>query len=430
MNEGYKKKISLSDQARMEVEKVLKDKKLNLRSIFFIAGPALIAAIAYVDPGNYATNIEAGSKYGYKLLWVIVFANFMAMLFQALSAKIGIVTGKNLAELCRDNFSKPINFVLWIVSEIAAMATDLAEFLGGAIGLSLLFKLPLLVGMFITAVATYALLILEKKGFRPLEIIISLFIGIIFVSYLLEMIIAPVDWHQVGMEIFHISIPDQTALFLAVGIIGATVMPHAIYLHSGLTQNRVRATNEKECARLIKFSNWEIVIALFLAGLINMAMVIMAASTFYGSHNDIATIEDAYHMLFPLLGGAAATLYLLSLMVSGLSSSVVSTMAGQMIMQGFVNFKIPIAVRRLVTMIPAFVVVWLGVNATQALLLSQVILSATLPIPMIALLIFSRKKELMGRFVNHKITQILAYVCTGIVLVMNFILLYLTIFEI
>lgn len=425
-NSNSYRKSTLTERTSEGISAVLSGKRKGGRSILLMVGPAVIASIAYMDPGNFATNIQAGSGYGYTLLWVVLLANLIAMLFQALSAKIGIVTGKNLAELCRDNLSKPVVIAMWIVSEIAAMATDLAEFLGGAIGLALLFNMPLIIGMAITAVITYALLMIDSRGFRPTEILIGVLVSIIGICYLIEMIIAPVDWEAAGLHLFKPEMPDANALLISVGIIGATVMPHALYLHSGLTQARAKVENDGDRAKLVRYSNREVIVALAIAGMVNMAMVIMAASTFHCSHSDIAEIDQAYHTLTPLLGVGAAAVFLVSLIVSGISSSVVGTMAGQMVMQGFVGFYIPIWVRRLITMIPAFIVVAIGVNSTEALVVSQVILSISLPVPMIALLIFSGKKSIMGKFANHAITQIIAILSAIIVLVLNFVLLFMT----
>jgi len=379
-----------------------------------------------MDPGNFATNIQAGSGYGYSLLWVVLMANLIAMMFQALSAKLGIVTGRNLAEMCHDQFSTPVRIVMWIVSEIAAMATDLAEFLGGAIGLSLLFGMPLLAGMAVTAFVTYAILLFDGRGFRPMELIIGALVSVIGICYVIEMFIAPVDWAAAGLGVITPSMPDAAALTISVGIIGATVMPHALYLHSGLTQHRATARNDAERKTLLRFSNWECVIALAVAGMVNMAMVIMAAAAFHAGHKDVAEIETAYHTLTPLLGGAAATVFLISLMASGMSSSAVGTMAGQMIMQGFVGFHIPIWLRRFVTMLPAFVVVLMGVNTTDALVYSQVVLSFALPIPMIALVMFTRNPAIMGSFSNKRLLDIAAIVGTVIILCLNAVLLLQT----
>jgi manganese transport protein len=308
---------------------------------------------------------------------------------------------------------------MWGVSEIAAMATDLAEFLGGAIGLSLLFQMPLLAGMVVIAIVTYGILMFEGFGFRPIELIIGSMVGLIGLCYLVEMFIAPIDWTAAATGAVVPQIADAGALLLAVGIIGATVMPHAVYLHSGLTQSRTPVRDDGDRRMVLRFSNQEVVIALAFAGLVNMAMVIMASSAFHAGHSDVAEIETAYHTLTPLLGIGAAGVFLLSLIASGVSSSTVGTMAGQMIMQGFVAFRIPVWLRRLVTIVPAFVVVALGVNATQALVLSQVVLSIALPLPMIALLMFTRRADLMGTFVNGRLTQLAALFGTAVVLLLN-----------
>jgi manganese transport protein len=404
------------------IRDVLAGRTRRFRPLLF-AGPAVIASIAYMDPGNFATNIQAGAKYGYALLWVVLVANGVAMLFQALSAKLGIVTGRNLAEMCREQFPLPVVYALWIVSEVAAMATDLAEFLGGAIGLSLILHIPLVAGMGVTAVLTYGILMFEGRGFRPTELIIGSLVAAIALCYLVEMFVAPIDWAAAGFGSITPQFPDGGALTIAVGIVGATIMPHAIFLHSGLTQNRAPARNDSERRQLLRFSNVEVVIALAIAGLVNVAMVVMAASAFHDGHGDVAEIETAYSTLTPLLGAGAAGAFLTALLASGLSSSAVGTMAGQMIMQGFVGFRIPIAVRRLATMAPAFIVVWLGVNSTSALVVSQVVLSFALPAPVIALLMFTRRKDIMGAFVNSRLTDFAAVVGTIVILALNVILL-------
>ena len=414
------------NRTQLAIRETLDGRRRGLRVVLPLAGPAVIASIAYMDPGNFATNIQAGAKYGYGLLWVVLIANVIAMLFQALSAKLGIVTGRNLAEVCRDRLPRPLVYAMWIASEVAAMATDLAEFLGGAIGLSLLFHIPLLWGMVVTAIATYGILLFERRGFRPIELIIGALVGIIGLCYLIEMFIAPVDWAAAA---FHSAVPelkDTAAVLIAVGIVGATVMPHAIYLHSGLTQARMPLRNDGDRRKLLSYSNREVIIALALAGAVNMAMVMMASAAFHQGHSDVAEIETAYYTLTPLLGAAAAGIFLISLLASGISSSAVGTMAGQMIMQGFVGFRIPVWIRRLVTMVPAFVVVGLGINATNALVISQVVLSFALPIPMIALLVFTRRHDIMGTFANGRVTQAAAVVATIVVLFLNTLLLLLT----
>jgi len=396
-------------------------------AFLLFAGPAVVASIAYMDPGNFATNIQAGAKYGYALLWVVVGANLVAMLFQALSAKLGIVTGRNLAELCRDQFPTPLVLSMLAVSELAAMATDLAEFLGGAIGLSLLLHIPLLAGMGITAIVTYALLLFGGNGYRPMELLIGGLVALIALCYVVELAIAPVEWGAAVRHSVLPSLPDSGALTIAVGIVGATVMPHAVYLHSALTQDRTPTNDVGIRRRLLRFSNREVLIALTLAGLVNMAMVMMAAAAFHRSgHTEIAEIDTAYRILTPLLGAGAAGVFLVSLIASGISSSVVGTMAGQMIMQGFLHWQVPIWLRRLLTMVPAFVVVGMGVDATRALVLSQVVLSFALPVPMIALVLFTRRRDLMGEFANGRITDVAAIVGTGFVILLNIVLLLQT----
>jgi len=417
---------SLSERAVSAARPLLAGQRGSVRAYLAFAGPAVIASIAYMDPGNFATNIQAGAKFGYTLLWVVLAANLIAMLYQALSAKLGIVTGHNLAEMCREHFPRPVVWAMWVVSEVAAMATDLAEFLGGAIGLSLLFQMPLFAGMAITAVITYGILMFEGYGFRPIELIIGSMVSIIVLCYVVELFIVPVDWTAAAMHTVLPQIPDAEALLLSVGIIGATVMPHAVYLHSGLTQARMPVRNDTERRKVLRFSNREVIIALVVAGLVNMAMVMMASGAFHAGHPEVAEIETAYHTLTPLLGIGAAGVFLLSLIASGISSSTVGTMAGQMIMQGFIRFRIPILVRRLITMIPAFVVVALGANATSALVISQVVLSIALPLPMISLLIFTSRRDMMGQFVNSRLTFIAALVGTIIVLVLNIFLILQT----
>jgi manganese transport protein len=426
VNKAVMRRASLSDQAVAAARQVLAGQRGGLRAYLIFAGPAVIASIAYMDPGNFATNIQAGAKYGYGLLWVVLLANLIAMLFQALSAKLGIVTGRNLAELCRDHFPPPVVWAMWVVSEIAAMATDLAEFLGGAIGLSLLFHIPLLAGMIATAIVTYGLLMFQGLGFRPIELIIGAMVSIIALCYLAEMFIAPVNWAEAAFHTFTPQLADAGALLLAVGIIGATVMPHAVYLHSGLTQARMPAHDDGERRTVLRFSNQEVVVALSVAGLVNMAMVMMASSAFHAGHPEVAEIETAYYTLTPLLGAGAAGVFLVSLIASGISSSTVGTMAGQMIMQGFVGFRIPVWVRRLVTMLPALVIVALGVNATNALVTSQVVLSIALPLPMIALLIFTGRRDVMGAFANGPVTRVGAWAATVAVLALNLFLIVQT----
>jgi manganese transport protein len=423
MTETVRRPASLTDRTLATARQALLGRRSGLRTALAFAGPAVVASIAYMDPGNFATNIQAGAKYGYGLLWVVLLANVIAMLFQGLSAKLGIVTGRNLAELFRDNFPRPVVWAMWGASEIAAMATDLAEFLGGAIGLSLLLHLPLLAGMTVTAIVTYGLLTCEQFGFRPLELIIGAIVGLICLCYLVEMFIAPVDWASATYHTVTPELADAGALLLAVGIIGATVMPHAIYLHSGRTQARIPVRDDNDRRMVLRFSNREVVVALTVAGLVNMAMVMMASGAFHAGHPEVAQIETAYHTLTPLLGAGAAGVFLVSLIASGVSASTVGTMAGQMIMQGFVGFRIPIWLRRLVTMLPAFVVVALGADTTNALVISQVVLSIALPLPMISLIIFTSRTDVMGTFANTALTRVVAIAAAAAVLGLNIVLI-------
>ena len=382
------------------------------------AGPAVIASIAYVDPGNFAANIEAGAKFGYMLLWVVVVANLLAMFFQAQSAKIGIVTGRSLASLCREQFPAPLVIAMWAASEVAAMATDLAEFLGGAIGLSLLTGLPLLPGLVIVGLVTYGLLTLQSAGFRPLELVIGGFVTIISLAYCVELVIAPPDWRAFALHAVTPQLQGGKSIELAVAIIGATIMPHAIYLHSSLTRDRIPAVNDAQRSRSLWYSNREAVLALGLAGLVNMAMLAMAAAVFHdGAHNEVADIETAYRTLMPLLGWGAGAVFMLALLCSGVSSSVVGTMAGQEIMKDFVGFRTPLWLRRLITMIPAFIVVALGVEATRALVLSQVVLSMVLPVPLLAMIALGRRSNVMGAFATSgRMTGLAVLAATAIIL--------------
>ncbi|WP_026575182.1 Nramp family divalent metal transporter [Bacillus sp. UNC438CL73TsuS30] len=392
----------------------------GIRALLPFLGPAFIASIAYVDPGNFATNIQSGASFGYKMLWVIVLANLMAMLLQNMSAKLGIATGRSLPEVCRDHMPKWLTYGMWVVSELAAMATDLAEFLGATLALNLLAGIPMLYATIIVGIVTYLILMLEKFGFRPLEKFIAAFAVLIGLCYLVETVISKPD---LGLIAYHSVTPwlgNKESIILAVGVIGATVMPHAIYLHSSLTQNRIVPRNDMEKIKIQKFSTKEIMIAMTLAGFVNLAMMYMAASVFNTTGNShIADLTTAYHTLTPLLGSAAASVFLISLLASGVSSSVVGTMAGQVIMQGFVGFTIPLWIRRLVTMLPTFIIVAMGVDPTRTLVISQVVLSIVLPCPIIALIYFTQKKELMGVLTNKRITTILSTIFAIVILGLN-----------
>ncbi len=419
----------LSEDAgtRAAARAVLDGHKKGLLAILPFLGPAFIACVAYIDPGNFATNIQGGSVFGYNLLWVIVLANLMAMLLQNMAAKLGLATGLNLAELCRQEFRKPVVYAMWIVCEIMAMSTDLAEFLGASIAINLLFGIPLLYATLIIGVATYLILTLERHGFRPLEAVISALVGVIAVCYIIETFLSRPNWGQIG---YHSVVPwlgGTQSLLFSVGIIGATVMPHVVYLHSSLTQQRIIPRNEQEARRIFLWTIPDVLIAMSLAGLINMAMLYMAAATFHmHGHTNVADINSAYQTLTPLLGSAASLVFAISLLASGLSSSTVGTMAGQVVMQGFVGFTIPIWVRRLVTMLPAVMVAAIGLNPTSTLVISQVVLSFVLPLPVITMIRFTRRRDLMGSLVNKPITTGLAVACSVIILSLNVWLLYST----
>ncbi len=404
----------------------LDGRRHGLMKVLPFLGPAFIACIAYIDPGNYATNIQGGSTFGYNLLWVIALSNLMAMLIQSLSAKLGVASGKNLAEVCREHFSPPVVYSMWVGSEIAAMATDLAEFLGASLGLNLLLHVPLLLATLIAGVATYAILMLERYGVRPLEALIAVLVGVVAACYLIETFLSRPNWRQIA---YHTVVPyvSGSTILITVGIVGATIMPHVVYLHSALTQRRIVPRNEAEARRIFRFMLPDIVIAMGLAGIINMAMLYMAAATFHGHGlTQIADIPSAYRTLTPLLGGAASFVFAISLLASGLSSSSVGTMAGQVIMQGFVGFSIPVWVRRLVTMLPAVVIVMLGTNPTETLVVSQVILSLILPMPMLALVYFTQRHDVMGSLVNGRLTSLLAAACAAVILILNILLLFKT----
>jgi len=403
----------------------LSGKRRGIRALLPFLGPAMIAAIAYVDPGNYATNIQSGSSFGYKLLWVVVLANIMAMLVQILSAKLGIATGRNLPELCRETFSRPVTITMWLIAEVAAMATDLAEFLGASLALNLLLHIPLIIATLVTGVVTFVILMLDRFGFRPLEIFIGTLLGVIALCYLMETFISQPNWGQVA---YHSVVPwlgGSNSIILAVGIVGATIMPHAVYLHSGLTKQRIVGKTKEQRRKIYRFEKVDVVIAMCIAGAVNIAMMYMAASVFFGTgHTQIADISTAYRTLTPLLGPAAAGVFLTSLLASGVSSSAVGTMAGQLIMQGFVGFQIPLWVRRTITMLPSIVIVALGVNAMQTLVLSQVVLSVALPLPVITLVYFTGKRALMGDLVNGKWTRRAAWTVAGVVVALNLLLLF------
>ncbi len=406
-----------------------RSKQRGLKRILPFLGPAFIACIAYMNPGNFATNIAAGAQFGYLLVWVIVASNLMAMLIQSLSAKLGIATGLNLPEACRAHFPQPVVWGLWGFAELVAIATDLAEFLGAALGFNLLFHIPLLAAGLLTAIATFLILGLDRYGFRPLEAVITVMVGVIALCYALETFIGKPDFGAVGQAFLPPKFNGTESVLLAVGILGATVMPHVIYLHSALTQHRITPKNAGEAKRLFRFEIIDVVIAMGIAGFINAAMLLMAAAIFHANGlTNIDAIEDAHKTLEPILGSSASVIFAVSLVFSGLSSSAVGTLSGQIIMQGFLHRTIPIWVRRLVTMAPSIIVIALGVNATRTLILSQVVLSFGIPFALIPLVIFTRRRAIMGTLVNHPATTVLITAVASIIIALNIFLLQQTFF--
>jgi manganese transport protein len=404
--------------------------KTGVSGILPFLGPAFIASVAYVDPGNFATNIQGGAQFGYMLLWVIVASNLMAILIQTLSAKLGIATGLNLAEHCRKQFPQPVVWLMWGFMEMVAMATDLAEFLGAALGFNLLFGIPLGVAGILTAIVTFLILGLERYGFRPLEIVIAGLVGVVAFSYVIETVLGRPNWSEMitGAVVPRFGGPE--GVLLAAGILGATVMPHAIFLHSALTQGRIVVRDPERMRKLFRFELADVLIAMGIASLINAAMLVMAAATFYRSGmTTVGTIEDAHRTLEPLLGGAASTVFAISLLASGLSSSSVGTMAGQVIMQGFLHYHIPAWIRRLVTMLPSLVVIAVGLDPTRTLVISQVVLSFGLPFAVIPLVMFTRRADIMGTLVNRRLTSALAVLVAALIVALNLYLLYRTLFT-
>ncbi|KEZ78933.1 Nramp family divalent metal transporter [Salinisphaera hydrothermalis] len=406
----------------------LEGRKRGLKRFLPFIGPAFIAAVAYIDPGNFATNIQAGSTYGYMLLWVVLASNLMAVLIQTLSAKLGIATGKNLPEISRERFARPVTIGLWLQAEFIAIATDLAEFIGGALGLHLLFGIALFPAALITGVFSFALLELQRRGFRPLEAGITALVGVVVVSFAYEVWIAKPDGSELLTGLFVPTLDGTGSVLLATGILGATVMPHVIYLHSALMQRRVVGRNEDERQRIFRFEFIDILIAMGVAGLINGAMLVMAAGLFHGSGDPVTTIEGAYARLDHHAGTIAAVLFGIGLMASGFSSSSVGTMSGQIVMQGYLDRQIPLYLRRLITMAPALAVLAMGVDPTTALVMSQVVLSFGIPFALIPLLMFCSNRELMGSLVNRRLTSIVAWAVTAAIIGLNIFLLYRTLF--
>ncbi len=404
-----------------------KSKRRGVARVLPFLGPAFVATVAYIDPGNFATNIQGGAQFGYMLVWVVLASNLMAMLIQSLSAKLGIATGKNLAEMMRESYPRPVVLGMWVLGEVVAMATDLAEFLGAALGFNLLLGIPLLIAGILTGIVTFIILGLQRYGFRPLEAVITGLVGVIAVSYLLETIFSPPNWREVGLAVVQPHFSGTESVLLATGILGATVMPHVIFLHSALTQGRIVVRDEQRMRRLFHFEVLDVVIAMGVAGLVNAAMLIMAASTFNArGMTSVGSIEEAYQTLTPLLGNAAGVVFALSLLASGLSSTTVGTMSGQVIMQGFLHRTIPLWLRRGVTMVPALIVVAIGLDPTRTLVISQVVLSFAIPFALIPLVMFTQRRDVMGPLVNHTVTSIAAWIVSGLIVGLNLFLLYQT----
>jgi manganese transport protein len=398
--------------------------KGRLRATLAMLGPAFVASVAYVDPGNFATNVQAGARYGYLLLWVVLAANLMAMLIQYLSAKLGIVTDRNLPELVRDRFPRPVTWGMWLQAEVMAAATDIAEFLGAAIGLNLLFGVPLLPAGLITGVIAIAILELQTRGFRRFELAITALLGIIFCGFLYETLrIGPSA--PASLRGLMPGLAGPGSVYLAVGIVGATVMPHVIYLHSALTSGRTPCRNERERGRVLRFERLDVIVALGLAGIVNMAMLAVAAKLFHvPGLSNLATIQQAHAGLERLVGGTAALAFAVALLASGASSSSVGTYAGQVVMAGFVNLRIPLLARRVITMVPALVVLAAGVNPTTALVASQVVLSFGIPLALVPLVLLTGRRDLMGAHVNRPLTAAAAWGCVVVVSVLNVVLLW------
>ncbi|MCM2129747.1 Nramp family divalent metal transporter [Larsenimonas rhizosphaerae] len=414
--------------AMRAAQSALDGNKRGIKGLLPFLGPAFIASVAYIDPGNFATNIQAGSTYGYLLLWVVLVSNLMAILIQSMSAKLGIATGMNVPEVCRARFPRLVTWGLWVQAEIIAIATDLAEFIGGALGLHLLFGIDLFPAAVITGVFSFALLELQRRGFRPLEAGITALLGIVVVAFSYEVFVAKPDGAALLTGLTVPRFEGIDSVMLAAGILGATVMPHVIYLHSALTQRRVVGRSEEERKRIFRFEFIDILIAMGVAGFINGAMLVMAAGLFFGSDVTITTLEGAFARLDSHVGSLAAILFGVGLLASGFSSSSVGTMSGQVVMQGFLKISIPLYLRRLITMVPALGILAAGVDPTTALVMSQVVLSFGIPFALIPLLLFCSNRALMGSLVNHRLTTLAAWTIATVIIALNVFLLQQTLF--
>jgi len=409
-------------------ERSLSGQRRGVRAVLPFLGPAFIAAVAYVDPGNFATNMAGGSQYGYMLLWVVLAANMMAMLIQSMSAKLGIATGRSLPELCRDRFPRRAVIFLWVQAELIAMATDLAEFVGAALGITLVFGLPLFVSGLLTGVLAFAILGLQAWGFRQLEATISGLVGVIVIAFGLEVFRSDPSWGSVATSTLVPHLDGKASILLAVGILGATVMPHVIYLHSALTQKRIVGANPEAKRKIFHFELVDVVIAMGIAGVINMAMLTTAAAVFYarGMTGAGADLTQVFGSLDHYLGAHSGLVFGLALLASGVSSSSVGTLSGQVVMQGFIHRKISVFLRRAITMVPALFVIGIRLDPSRALVLSQVFLSFGIPFALIPLVMFCRNPKIMGNLVNSRLTNWAAYSVAGMIIGLNLFLIYQT----
>jgi manganese transport protein len=407
----------------------LRGDRRGLARLWPFLGPAFIAAVAYVDPGNFATNISGGAQFGYLLLWVILTSNLMAMLIQSMSAKLGIATGKNLPEVCRVRFPTFVTLGLWVQAEVIAMATDLAEFIGAALALNLLFGIPLFPAGLMTAVGAFGILELQRRGFRPLEAVISSLVGVIVIAFAFQMFYAQPEGDRILAGLFTPQFAGTESVLLAAGILGATVMPHVIYLHSALTQRRVVGRTDEEKKKIFRFELVDVVIAMAIAGTINASMLIMAAALFNANGlTGVGDIDKAFEQLNVQVGSTSAILFGVALLASGFSSSSVGTMSGQVVMQGFINRSISLWLRRFITMLPALVILAIGLNPSRSLVISQVVLSFGIPFALIPLLIHCRNRQVMGALVNRRATTAIATVVVALIVSLNVFLLYQTFF--
>lgn len=401
-------------------------RRKSISQLFKFLGPAFIVSVAYIDPGNFATNISGGSIFNYNLIWVILWSNVMAIFLQTMSAKLGIATDANLSEVCSKVFSKKVNWLLWVVAELAAIATTMAEFLGGTLGFYLLFGIPLVYAGLLTGVVTFFIIYMQKYGQRIVEIIITIFVAIICICYTMEIFLAKPDWVQVGYHALVPSLPNSQAVLIAVGMLGATVMPHVIYLHSQLVQCRNKGMTLEDKISHLRMERIDITLAMNIAFIVNASMVIVSATVFYSKGIVVDSIEQAHQSLSPLLGSLSSGIFAIALLASGFSSSAVGAMAGETVMDGFINIKIPTNIKRIVTMAPAMIIIAMGINPMKALVISQVFLSFALPFAIIPMMIITSKRDIMGIFTNKLLTKVIGWIITIIIISLNIILLFLT----